>query len=667
MGPDNITTDTNTNLNGVLSGNGSKVIAVDVNSWGDDRYYPRNTNPSNYLTNYTDTNCAVTHSCPNVLYVGDVTGGNDTNWQTNFTAFDSNIKVQYGLNPAVGRIPFSDGNKFTSSANLYWDDVNGRLGIGTITPTTRLDINGVLRVQGTSVNDGPTYGTEFLTSLGWTSTGWTGDFNNGFTHTIGNTTALTQSTAAVIGTKYQINYTVTNSSGVGYFLISFGGQQFSDWIFSSGGFGPTATTTAGLTVTPSTDFNGKIVFSIKSITATSTPLVIFASSNGTSRIEMRASSSTSNTYIGISSGRTNTTGSYNVSLGSSALVSNTSGSNNIAFGHNALAGNTTGMQNAGMGVNALLNNKSGYSNFAVGSNAMYTNTTGYDNAALGSNALFGNTTGYGNTGVGSYALQGNTEGYNNIAVGLNSLATNTTGYSNVAFGWQAGKYITDGATANTTATNSVYIGSDSRALSDGRANEIVIGASAIGNGSNSVTIGNSSITKTLLKGNVGIKRSPVTNALEVEGEASKTSSGSWVANSDRRIKTDISDINNSLETISKLRPVIFKYTDEYLKLHPLIENKYYYNFIAQEYQTVFPESVKGSGEYLPGDTNQILQLDPYNSQIVAIKAIQELIKDNNDLRKSNNNLIEDNNKLKEQLDALKEELCIKDSSYSWCK
>ena len=133
-------------------------------------------------------------------------------------------------------------------------------------------------------------------------------------------------------------------------------------------------------------------------------------------------------------------------------------------------------------------------------------------------------------------------------------------------------------------------------------------------------------------GKVGIGRTPATNDLEVEGTASKTASGDWLANSDKRIKTDIQDINNALNTILKLRPVKFKYTDEYKQAHPSIDDKYYYNFIAQEYQEVFPESVQGSGEYLEGNDKEILQMDSYNAQIVAIKAIQELNAENQALK-----------------------------------
>lgn len=126
-------------------------------------------------------------------------------------------------------------------------------------------------------------------------------------------------------------------------------------------------------------------------------------------------------------------------------------------------------------------------------------------------------------------------------------------------------------------------------------------------------------------GNVGIKRTPVTNDLEVGGTASKASAGAWLANSDRRIKTNITDIDNSIELIKKIRPVKFKYTEYWKKENPSIEDRFYYNFIAQEYQEVFPNAVKGSGEYIEDDPTEILQIDTYDAQITGLKALQELI------------------------------------------
>jgi hypothetical protein len=139
-----------------------------------------------------------------------------------------------------------------------------------------------------------------------------------------------------------------------------------------------------------------------------------------------------------------------------------------------------------------------------------------------------------------------------------------------------------------------------------------------------------------LRDRVGIMRASASNALEVEGNASKTTAGSWLANSDRRIKTDIEPIPNALDTIMKLRPVTFRYDDAYRTSHKGIDPTRYHNVIAQEFAEVFPDAVKGSGEYLPGQPkskdNEILQVDTYPAQITAIAAIQELAVQNDALR-----------------------------------
>jgi hypothetical protein len=83
-----------------------------------------------------------------------------------------------------------------------------------------------------------------------------------------------------------------------------------------------------------------------------------------------------------------------------------------------------------------------------------------------------------------------------------------------------------------------------------------------------------------------------------------------------------------LETIAQLHPVKFRYSDQWRRQNPVIKDKVYYNFIAQEYAKVFPESVQGSGEYINGDPQEVLQMDPWNAQVVSIKAIQELIRKN---------------------------------------
>jgi len=119
-----------------------------------------------------------------------------------------------------------------------------------------------------------------------------------------------------------------------------------------------------------------------------------------------------------------------------------------------------------------------------------------------------------NTAVGSLALSANTTGASNTAFGLGALAAITTGSDNVAVGTNAGRY-RNGTTNNIDSSGGVYIGNASRASAAATTNEIVIGAGAQGAGNNTVTIGNTGITATVLRGNVS------TNGL-IRSDASRT-------------------------------------------------------------------------------------------------------------------------------------------------
>lgn len=126
-------------------------------------------------------------------------------------------------------------------------------------------------------------------------------------------------------------------------------------------------------------------------------------------------------------------------------------------------------------------------------------------------------------------------------------------------------------------------------------------------------------------GNVGLGRVPTTNRLEVNGSASKSTAGDWLANSDRRIKTDVQPIENALDKLARVQLVSFKYTDEYRKEHKDVADHRYFNVIAQEFAEIFPDFVKGSGDKLPNG-QEILQVDPYPLTIYSAAAVQELHK-----------------------------------------
>jgi hypothetical protein len=199
-----------------------------------------------------------------------------------------------------------------------------------------------------------------------------------------------------------------------------------------------------------------------------------------------------NTANGLEALYFNTTGYNNAANGFQALYSNTTGYDNTANGYQALYSNTTGNSNAANGFQALYSNTTGSGNSANGLKALYANTTGNYNTANGLYALFSNTTGSYNTANGLEALYDNTTGYGNSANGYAALFSNTTGNNNTANGVQAGQYIADGVTANQTSSSSVYEGFQAYPLASGDTNENVIGNTAIGHGSNTTTLGNSS-------------------------------------------------------------------------------------------------------------------------------------------------------------------------------
>ncbi len=143
------------------------------------------------------------------------------------------------------------------------------------------------------------------------------------------------------------------------------------------------------------------------------------------------------------------------------------------------------------------------SNTIVGDKCLLSNTTGAKITAVGAGALQFNTASN-NTAVGWGSLTFNSSGTNNTGVGSEALLRNVTGSNNSAIGYQAGEFLANGSTSNTTPENSVFLGYSTRSLTNNDTNQIVIGYLALGKGSNTVQLGNTSITATYLQGEVNI-------------------------------------------------------------------------------------------------------------------------------------------------------------------
>jgi hypothetical protein len=227
-----------------------------------------------------------------------------------------------------------------------------------------------------------------------------------------------------------------------------------------------------------------------------------------------------NTAVGATTLGNNTTGNYNTAMGIQALANNFTGNSNVAVGDytlfyssglsflvavgdSALA-NNAGQSNTAVGSKTLLTNTSGYQNTSLGFQGLYTNTTGYNNTATGYKALFANQNGTNNAAYGPEALYYNTSGSDNSASGSYSLYLNTNGSFNTGSGMYALYYNTSGSAnsaygleamvSNTTGSSNTSVGAYSGPSSGNLSNTTAIGYDAVTNASNSVVIGNSSVT-----------------------------------------------------------------------------------------------------------------------------------------------------------------------------
>ncbi|MDG2193909.1 MAG: hypothetical protein P8K77_03455 [Polaribacter sp.] len=219
---------------------------------------------------------------------------------------------------------------------------------------------------------------------------------------------------------------------------------------------------------------------------------------------------------------------------SAGAVDDGSNNQNVGIGFEALKANTTGFYNTANGNSALVSNTVGYNNLATGFRSLHANISGNSNVANGKQALYFNTEGDENTANGKEAMYRNTTGNKNVATGLNSLYSNTTGNFNVAIGHGAGRYITNGSTANTTGDYNIFLGHNAKAKADNDQNEIVIGYNAVGNGSNTVQLGNSSISNVKTSGTITAGTITYPNTAGTANQVLKTDgsgTASWATSS----------------------------------------------------------------------------------------------------------------------------------------
>jgi hypothetical protein len=291
---------------------------------------------------------------------------------------------------------------------------------------------------------------------------------------------------------------------------------------------------------------------------------------------------------------------------------------NYLIGHRAGESITDGVENCFIGFESGVNNTSGTTNIFIGQQSGSENLEGSSNMFIGPHAGTNNRIGHSNIFLGTFTGNQQVDGDNNIYIGSHAAEHKPLGFENVFIGYSAGKN-------NQEGSSNIFIGSMAGMFESG--NDKLIIDSHGRDSTGALIYGDLYNGKVRNNNQLGVGRNANVHALEVEGTVSKTEAGSWMVNSDARIKTDIEDITGARQQIMKLHPVRFRYTDEWMELNPSIRDIDHYNFVAQEFQQVFPDAVQKGGDRLPGG-DPLLQLDSYPAQVVAIKAVQELIEEN---------------------------------------
>ena len=269
-----------------------------------------------------------------------------------------------------------------------------------------------------------------------------------------------------------------------------------------------------------------------------------------------------NTAIGNNVLQSNTSGIHNTGIGGGVLASNTIGAENTASGRHALQSNVSGNFNTGTGGAALGSNTTGSNNTASGYQALGRNLNGFDNTANGYQAIGNNTTGYWNTASGFQALGSNSTGHWNTAEGYQALGLNTTGFGNIALGLRAGANLT-------TGNNNIDIGN--------------LGVAAESSAIRVGTVGTQ--TKAFIAGIHGVG---VTGGAAV---VVNSSGQLGVAPSSQRFKAGIKPMDKASEGILALKPVIFRYKQEF---DP--EGIPQFGLVAEEVEKVNPDLVVRDAE-----------------------------------------------------------------------
>jgi trimeric autotransporter adhesin len=407
-------------------------------------------------------------------------------------------------------------------------DAAGNVGIGTTSPTAKLDVRGAYTTPG--VNGFSAAGNV----LNVYSTNTSGAGVGGVLAFGGNTGLPTatypfafiqgaQQTAGEYGGT--LSFWTTSSGGVNGEVNSANYQRMVINKIGNVGVG-TTTPIEKLDVTGNIKFSGALMPGGQTgtsgyvLTSNGTGTPTWTAPGGiisttTWSLQGNAGTTPGTNFIGTTDAQSLVFKTNNIQSGKIDIVNN-----NTSFGQYSLNNVTTGITNVGIGYYALQLNLSGNDNIAVGTRALSNNTAGSSNTAIGHDALTKTTgtalTGSNNVAVGYQSMYWNTSGNNNTSVGYQAIAFNTTGTNNVSLGLFSGKNNTSGSQNSfigyntgigiTTGSNNTILGSNITGLNPNLSNNIIL---ADGQGNRRINVDEN--------GNVGIGTTQPSQKLHVYG------------------------------------------------------------------------------------------------------------------------------------------------------
>jgi Chaperone of endosialidase len=280
----------------------------------------------------------------------------------------------------------------------------GGVGIGTLFPANKLDVNGNLAI-GTNYaeNQGaPTNGAIIEGAVGIGTA---------------NPTAKLDVNGSIKGTLLTLNALKVIDGANAGFVLQSDATGYANWV------NPSTLTTANKSFITDTDNNTKI-----EVEKTPNEDKIVFTQNGTeyhrmNKATLEFNNSRGNIYLGNASGLIDplSVSTDNIGLGANTLQNITASIGNIAIGKRALQTTTAGGYNVVLGHEAMKNKQNGGENVAIGLQTGLNNETGIRNTFLGANTGSFNN-GSNNVFIG-YGAGYNETGDNKLIIKNSALAS----------------------------------------------------------------------------------------------------------------------------------------------------------------------------------------------------------------------------------------------------